>query len=297
MNGHDSAPPTSRMGRLHASPFRAAAALLALLLPLLGAACLAVSRQDEISMGRNYKQELDEELPLIREAAILGPVSETGLELAGASPRPDMPYEFHVVNTDAINAFAVPGGFIYLNRGLLEASDDMGEVAGVLAHEVGHIVGRHSAQQLERMRRTQLGLVGVSVLFGQPEGLAALGVNVAANLYFAKYSRAQEAEADSLAVHFLVDTGWDPRGLTSFFGKLLEERESKPGALEALFTSHPLTESRIQEVNRLIDRLPEARRSGLRTSIPAYDGMRRALEAYPPPPEKFRTRDDEGPDG
>lgn len=296
MNRHVSAAPTSPMARRRASPVPRAAVLLALVLSLLAAACLTVSRQDEIAMGRDYKEELDDELPLIRETAILGPVSETGRELAQASPRPDMPYEFHVVNTDAINAFAVPGGFIYLNRGLLEASDDMGEVAGVLAHEVGHIVARHSAQQLERMRRAQLGLVGVSVLFGQPEGLAAAGVNVAANLYFAKYSRAQESEADSLAVHFLLDTGWNPRGLTSFFGKLLEERERRPNALEALFTSHPLTESRIREVDRLIDRLPEARRSGLRTSVPAYHALRRALEAYPPPPEEYRTRDDEGSD-
>ena len=292
MDGHHAATPTSPMARRRASPSRLAATLLALVLPVLAAACLTVSRQDEIAMGRDYKRQLDEALPLIREGAILGPVSETGLELAKASPRPDMPYEFHVVNTDAINAFAVPGGFIYMNRGLLEASDDMAEVAGVLAHEVGHIVGRHTAQQLERMRRAQLGLVGVSVLFGQPEGLAALGVNVAANMYFASYSREQEAEADSLAVHFLVDTGWDPRGLTDFFGKLLEERERRPNALEALFTSHPLTESRIQEVTRLIDRLPEARRPGLRTSIPAYAAMRKALEAHPPPPEKFRTRDE-----
>lgn len=290
MNGHHAATPTSRMTLRRASPARLAAALLVLLLPLLTATCVTVSRQDEIAMGRDYKQQLDEELPLIRERTILGPVSETGLELAGVSPRPDMPYQFHVVDTDAINAFAVPGGFIYMNRGLLEASDDMAEVAGVLAHEVGHIVGRHSAQQIERMRRAQLGLVGVSVIFGEPEGLGALGVNVAANLYFAKYSREQEAEADSLAVRMLVDTGWDPRGLTDFFGKLMEERDRRPGALEALFTSHPLTEDRIESVNRLIDRLPAEERRGLRTSIPAYEAMKRALEAMPPPPEKFRTK-------
>ena len=292
MNGRLAATPTSRMARRRATPARTVALLLAFLLPLAAAACVTVSRQDEISMGRDYREQLNEELPLIREEAILGPVSETGLELAHASPRPDMPYAFHVVNTDAINAFAVPGGFVYMNRGLLEASDDMAEVAGVLAHEVGHIVGRHSARQIERMRRAQLGLVGASVLFGQPEGLAALGVNVAANLYFARYSREQEAEADSLAVHMLVDTGWDPRGLTDFFGKLLEERERRPGALEALFTSHPLTEDRIASVNRLIDRLPAERRRGLRTSLPAYDAMRRALEAHPPPPEEFRTREE-----
>lgn len=292
MNGQHTATPRSRMAFHRASPARLAAVLFAVLVPFLTATCLSVTRQDEIAMGRDYKQQLDDELPLIREQAILGPVSETGLELAGVSPRPDMPYEFHVVNTDAINAFAVPGGFIYMNRGLLEESDDMAEVAGVLAHEVGHIVGRHSAQQLERMRRAQLGVGIGSIFLGEPEGLGALGVNVFANLYFAKYSREQEAEADSLAVQLLVDTGWDPRGLTDFFGKLLQERENKPGALEALFTSHPLTESRIQAVDRLIDRLPEDRRRGLRTSTAAYDAMKRALEAYPPPPEKYRTKEE-----
>lgn len=255
--------------------------------------CLSVSRQDEIEMGRDYSQRLDEELPLIEQEGIRGPVAEVGRELAARSARPDMPYEFHVVNTDAINAFAVPGGFIYMNRGLLQEAENMSQVAGVLAHEIGHIVGRHSAEQIEKARAVSLGYGLVSVLFGQPEGVAAVGVNLGANFYFAKHSREDEAEADAIAVDLLVETGWDPRGLVGFFRIMLAERKRKPNALEALFASHPLTEARIREVEAMIARIPEERLEGLRSNTEGWETFQTLLREYPPPPEKFRVRDDE----
>lgn len=281
----------TRAGR-RAGRGRVAAALLLLL--ALAAACVSVSRQDEIDMGRKYSQQINQELPLIEDEVIRGPVNRLGHELARVSPRPDLPYEFQVVNTNIINAFAVPGGFIYMNRGLIEASDDMAEVAGVLAHEVSHVVARHSAEQLERMRRAQLGLVGLSVLFGRPEGLAALGVNVGANLFFAKHSREDEAEADSLAVGLLRETGWDPCGLVDFFRTMLEVRGDRPGAVTALFASHPVTENRIRTVDRIVERIPAEERARLRTDFAAYGEMKSALADYPPPPKKFRVEEKEG---
>ena len=248
-------------------------------------------------MGRDYAAKLNQELPLVREEAIRGPVSETGLALARVSPRPDLPYEFQVVNTNVINAFAVPGGFIYMNRGLIEESEDMSEVAGVLAHEVGHVVARHSAQQLERARAAGLGLTLGSIVLGRPSGLAQLGVNVAANLYFARHSRADESEADRLAVDLMTEAGWHPCGIVAFFRTLLVERGSKPGALTSLFASHPLTEERIREVGRLIAAIPRSELEGLRRSMPAYQRMKSALRDYPPPPEKYRVDEEEGDEG
>lgn len=267
----------------------ALAAALALLLPLLAAACLTVSRQEEIEMGRDYARQIDDELPLIDEPAIRGPVSELGHEMARVSARPDLPYEFKVVNTNVINAFAVPGGFIYMNRGLIEASEEMGEVAGVMAHEVGHVVARHSARQIERARRASLGLAVGSIVLGQPSGAAELGVNVAAGFYFAKHSREAEAEADSLAVELMVESGWHPCGLVDFFMTMLAAREDRPGALQSLFASHPLTEDRIRDVDAHIESLPAGKLAGLRRTSPAYGPLKAALADHPPPPGKYRV--------
>ena len=268
-------------------------AVSSLLLAAAATGCLTVSPQEEVDLGRRYAAEIDRELPLIEARRIRGPISELGHSLARVSPRPDLPWEFQVVNTDVVNAFAVPGGFIYLNRGLIEASRYMSEVAGVMAHEVAHVVARHSADQIERARAARLGLVGYSVLLGQPQGLEALGINVGANLFFAKHSREDEAEADSLAVGLLVESGWHPAGLVSFFRTMLEEREGKPNALGALFASHPLTEERIRDVERMIAALPSEGLEGLRRSSPRYDRLRAALERHPPPPEKYRVEKDQ----
>lgn len=285
--------PRPSSDRLAAPARRIVVALLLAATTAGSVACLGVTRQDEIAMGRDFADRLEEELPLIDREGIRGRVAEVGHELASHSSRPDMPYEFHVVNTDAINAFAVPGGFIYMNRGLLQEAENMSQVAGVLAHEVGHIVGRHSAEQIEKARAVSLGYGLVSVLFGQPEGVAAAGINLGANFYFARHSREDEAEADAVAVDLMLESGWDPRGLVGFFRILRDERDRKPNALEALFASHPLTEDRIRHVQARIDRLEEARLDGLRSNIERWDVFQNLLRDYPPPPEKFRVREDD----
>ncbi|MDP2496776.1 MAG: M48 family metallopeptidase [Candidatus Palauibacterales bacterium] len=272
----------------HIAPLALAAAALL----LAGCALVSVSQREEIQMGRDYSSQLNEELPLVDDDAIRGYVDRVGTDIASRTDRPDLPYEFQVVNTDVVNAFAVPGGFIYMNRGLLEASENMSEVAGVLAHEVAHVVARHSAEQMERARSAGLALGVGSILLGEPRGAARAGIGIGANLYFARYSRAQESEADSLAVGYLVRSGWDPDGLVRFFETLQEMRERRPNALEALFTSHPLTEDRVEHVRRIIDRLPADSLRGLRTSSGEYRTMKEALERLPPPPEEYRVEGD-----
>lgn len=289
MNADRHRPSSTRRG----AAVRRLAAILLLAATTVGSAgCLSVTRQDEIEMGRDYAARLEQELPLIRTEGIRGRVAEIGDHLASHSSRPGMPYEFHVVNTDAINAFAVPGGFVYMNRGLLEEAENMSQVAGVLAHEIGHVVARHSAEQLEKARTLSLGYGLVSVLFGQPEGVAAAGINLGANFYFARHSRADEAEADAIAVSLMVESGWSPRGLVGFFRIMLEERDRQPNALEALFASHPLTEDRIRDVRRRIDRIDEARLAGLRSDTDDFDSFQALLRDHPPPPEEFRVEED-----
>lgn len=261
-----------------------------LAVPLVGG-CVTISPEQEVAMGRDYATQINAELPLVEDVAVRGTISALGRDIANHTPRADLAYEFQVPNTDVVNAFAVPGGFIYLNRGLIEESENMTEVAGVLGHEIGHVVARHSVKQLEQLQRANLGLALGTIVLGAPTGVTAAAINVTGNLYFAKHSRAAEAEADSLAVFFLVDSGWDPRGLVTFFDKLIQARESRPGALEALFTSHPLAEDRIRTIDRIIARIPPERLAGLRTTDPRYDRMREALEAMPPPPAKYRVNE------
>lgn len=293
------APPPGRStspGSSFPTPGRGAVIAMLLLLTAGLPACITVSQEDEIAMGRDFARQINEELPLIQEPAIRDPISDVGLDLAEASPRPDMPYQFQIVNTNVINAFAVPGGFIYMNRGLIQASDRMSEVVGVLAHEVGHIVGRHSAEQIERAQNANLGLALGSIIFGAPGQLARIGVNVGANLYFSKHSRSDEAEADSLAVALMLDTGWDPRGFLSFLRTMLDSREDRPGTLESLFASHPLTEERIASVRAMLDRIPPERFAGLRDDTSQYHELKEALSQYPPPPERFRVEENPEPE-
>lgn len=132
-----------------------------------------------------------------------------------------------------------------------------------------------------------------AVVVGQPRGLEALGIDVGANLFFAKHSRDDEAEADSLAIGLLVETGWHPEGLVTFFRTMLENRESRPNALESLFASHPLTGERIGDVERMIADLPPERLEGLRRDSRSYARLRAALESHPPPPEEFRIEEED----
>lgn len=252
-----------------------------------------VSSSQEEQMGRDAARRLEENIGLYEAEPLDQYVDNVGSRVAVYSERPDLDYEFRILDTFIVNALALPGGYVYLTRGLMKRLDSEAELAGVLAHEVAHVVARHSAEQIERARAANLGLIGYTVLLGRPRGLEALGIDVGANLFFARHSREDEAEADSLAVGLLIETGWHPDGLVSFFRTMMANRDSKPGALESLFASHPLTEDRIREVERMIDGIPEARLEGLRRNSRAYAGLRTALERHPPPPEKFRVEEDE----
>jgi predicted Zn-dependent protease len=195
------------------------------------------------------------------------------------------------VNADVINAFAIPGGYIYLNRGLIERADNLSELAGVIGHEIGHVELRHGVEQMERMQRAQLGVALGSILLGPPQGATAAAVNVGAGLYFAKNSREAEHEADAIAVPLLVESGIHPQGLATFFGELLAERERTPGALEQWFSTHPLSEDRIAAAEARIARLPQASLEGLLMQSNNFLRMQERLRTMPEPPPEFRSED------
>jgi beta-barrel assembly-enhancing protease len=249
------------------------------------AACVSI--QQEIELGRQYAAEINQQLPIVEDARIHGYINELGTLIQRQPGNRDIPYTFYVVNIDQVNAFAIPGGHVYINRGLIERSENLSELAGVVAHEIGHVEARHGTEQMERLQAAQAGLAVATILLGQePEGLAGAAVQVGAQAYFAHHSRADEFEADSIGVRLLPGAGIDPAGMAAFFQKLLEDRQRSPSIFEQWFSTHPLAEDRIDRVRAIIDALPPT--GELRMTSAGYDDFKARVRRLPPPPEEFR---------
>src|SRR5690606_34600208 len=166
---------------------------------------------------------------------------------------PRLNYTFYVVNAPGVNAFAVPGGYIYVNRGLIERASTMSELAGVLGHEIGHVVERHGLEQMARMQNTQLGVNLAYILLGrQPGAVEQVAVQGGASAFFASHSRAAENEADEVAVRYMIQSGIDPNGMVSMFQTLVNEQQQSPGSVAQWFSTPPLSPDRIEHVRLLI---------------------------------------------
>lgn len=261
-------------------------ALRRVLLPalLLASAC-SVSEDEEVRMGREAAAELGKQVPMVTDPAITGYVAALGRDIASRTSRQDLPWEFHVVNASEVNAFAVPGGFIYINRGLIARARTLDELAGVLGHEIGHVVLRHSAEQMEKRSNATGAVTVVCVITGFCDnGLASVAINVAGAAYFAKHSRADEAEADSAGIHAVIATGISPEGIPRFFGTLLRERQRQPTMFDDWFSSHPLEEERVEHTRALIRELPQQQLEGLTSDNADFQALKQRLQQLPPPP-------------
>lgn len=235
-------------------------------------------------MGQEYASQLDAELPLISDAASVRYINSLGNQIARHGQR-GLSYTFRLVNSEVVNAFAVPGGFVYINRGLVERADNMSELAGVLAHEIAHVEERHSAQQIERVQGANLGLTLAYVLLGrQPSSVEQAAVNVGGGLVFANYSRDAEEEADAVAVPLLVAAGINPSGLVTFFQKLLDDQKRSPSALQQWFSTHPTTADRIADTRGRIASLSRAQLRNLATESTQFDSFQARLRAMPAAP-------------
>lgn len=252
---------------------------------LLASAC-GVSEDQEVELGRRNAEEINSHLPLVQDAAVTAYVDSLGMAIARTTPRADLQWRFFVVNSPEVNAFALPGGFVYVNRGLIERAERLDELAGALGHEIGHVVRRHSVRQLEKQRGANVAVALGCTLTRLCEGdVARTAIQVGGAALFARYSRQDEAEADSDAVVNVVHAGIDPRGIPSLFERLLEERRTSPMRIEAFFASHPLEEDRIRATEREIAALDPAQLDGLRRDDAAYQRFKARLSALPPAPE------------
>lgn len=211
-----------------------------------------VSEAQEIEMGRQGAAEVAATIGLHPDATLQAYVDRIGQTLAAKTERPQLAWEFHVVDDAAVNAFALPGGFIFVTRGLLTHMTSEAELASVLGHEAGHVAARHSVQQISRQQIASLGLGLGSILsstiaeYGQVAG-AGLG------LLFLKYSRDDETQADQLGFRYALADGYDTREMIGVFEMLEQDRLlSGAGRLPAWQTTHPDPESRIEDVQGLI---------------------------------------------
>ena len=224
-----------------------------------------MSEAQEIAMGRESDAQIKAEMGVYDDPALQQYVSGIGLRLAKLSERPSLPWQFTVVDQPAINAFALPGGFIYITRGILPFLDNEAELAGVLGHEIGHVTARHSVQQYSRSLGGTLLLGGLGAFvpaarpFGQISG-QALG------LLFLKYGRDDELQADELGARYEATGGWDPEGvpgMLSTLGHLDEARGDRKGVPNWLST-HPDPLLRVEEIQPTVQKL-KAGRAGLVT--------------------------------
>jgi len=257
-----------------------------LIAALFGGAGCSVSDQQEVAIGEQDATEINAQLPLVSDPQITGYVEHLGQRIASGTSRADLKWHFYVVNTNDVNAFALPGGFIYVNRGLIEQTERLDQLAGTLGHEIGHVVRRHAVEQMKKQTGASIGVSLLCTLTRVCEHAGSqIVINAAGSALFARYSRHDEAQADSEAVENVVKAGIDPRGIPELFQILLRERERSPTRVDAFFASHPLEESRISATEQQIAQIDRNRLNGLADDDPSFPVFKQAVAALPAPPK------------
>ena len=203
------------------------------------------STESEIRMGKQYSMELEKGTKFITDPVITEYVNRIGQNLVKNSDA-KVPFTIKVIDSDEVNAMALPGGFFYVNSGLILNADEEAELAGVMAHEIAHVAAHHAAREMTRMNYAQMGTIPL-IFVG---GYLGYGIYEAANigipLTFLQFSRDFEAQADYLGVQYMYRAGYDPQALVSFFEKIQNLEKHKPGAISRAFASHPQTPDRIE---------------------------------------------------
>lgn len=266
--------------RLTARAACVAAASLAL------GAC-GVSQQQEVQMGQQEAAQVNQQLPLLQDPTVVGYVNQLGQRIASHTSRADLQWQFAVVNTDVVNAFALPGGFIYVNRGVLERASNESEVASVLAHEIEHVVERHSVKQMEQAQGANIGVGLACALTGVCNNQAAqAAIQIGGTAVFAKFSRTDEVQADEGGFRNMIAAGINPTGMLTFFQKLLAEEQQSGGnsAVSSWFADHPGTQDRVADVQRMLSQVPQSELRTLETNSAAFNAMKARLAQLPPAP-------------
>ena len=237
-----------------------------------------ISIEKEIALGKSLAQEVERQVKLLNDPEITEYVSRVGQNLVKNSDA-KVPFTIKVVDSDEVNAFALPGGFFYVNSGLITAADEEAELAGVMAHEIAHVAARHGTEQYTKATIAQYATIPLIFLGG---GLG-YGLYQAAGflipLQFLHFSRSAETEADFLGLEYMYKTGYDPTSFVSFFEKIQAQEKKKPGTLAKAFSTHPPTGDRIEKTQANIATiLPERDQYVINTS--EFDKVKSKLIAF-----------------
>lgn len=234
---------------------RIAPAFLAVLLSA-GAAQAAglnlVSLDQEWSMRNDLHAQVQQQARLVNDRASLQYLNQLGRRIAAQTPMGNLPWDFFIVDDPGVNAFNLPGGLVYVNRGLIAEADSLDQLAGVLAHEIGHGAARHGTQLMTRSYGYNL-LAGLLLGRDAGQGKQMLAQLVGTGM-LTRYSRDAELEADRLGVEYAARAGYNPKGSADFFRQLLQMRQRRPTKVEQFFSTHPLTEQRITQVESAASR-------------------------------------------
>ncbi len=215
------------------------------------------SVEQEVQVGREESAKVDRSMPLVTDPALNRYVQDIGARLAAKAPPPKYPFEFKIINQKEINAFALPGGPIYINLGTIQAADNEAQLAGVMAHEMSHIIMRHSTHMASQQMLAQAPLSIIGGLLGSGTGgqLAQMGINFLAGSVFLKYSRDAEKQADLVGAGIMHDAGYNPIAMVEFFRKLEQEGGASG---PQFFSDHPNPGNRVEYVAAEVKTLPPA---------------------------------------
>jgi predicted Zn-dependent protease len=244
-----------------AAPWAIAAVLVAVILG--GCATTGINRgqiniitsDEEVKMGLEFSAEVAKQYEIYDNPAVTSYVQAVGARIARNSDRTDIEYHFAVIKKDELNAFALPGGYVYVYTGLMKDVDDEAQLAAVIAHEVGHVAARHATERLTTMYGYQF--VANLVLGENPNVLAKLVSDIFSTGGLLAYSRANEYEADELGAKYLYAAGYDPDGMIELMGKLKNMETQEPSKLETLLATHPPTSERLARIKTEVGSFPK----------------------------------------
>jgi beta-barrel assembly-enhancing protease len=218
------------------------------------------SIEGQVAAGRQYAQQIESQIKLIKDPVITEYVNRVGQNLVRNSDA-QVPFTIKVIDSDVVNAMALPGGFFYVNSGLILAADEEAEMAGVMAHEIAHVAACHYAREMTRANLMQLASLPAIFMGGAIGYGIYQGLGLAIPLTFLHFSRAFESEADYLGIEYMYRAGYDPSGFVSFFEKIQAREKKKPGTLSKAFDTHPQTPDRIEksqaEIRKILPAKPQ----------------------------------------
>lgn len=239
---------------------------------------IIIPTSQEVAIGQGMAEQVEKEEKILADTVWQNYLNDVGQKIAAVSDRKDIKYYFKVIESDQINAFAAPGGYIYFYTGLLREMDNEGEMAAVMAHEISHVVGRHSIKRLQ----TALGVAtAYQLVFGEDgtSDVLNVAIGVGMNLLMADYSRDNEREADQYGIHYMVKAGYDPQGAIGMFEKLAAlGGGGEYSVFEKLASSHPETQERIRNAKTQIASM-QPLPTGLTLGQTRYEQMLKRLPA------------------